>query len=89
MRDFMSLTFTKKAKISLQQKRSRDIYKDTSVDDTALSYNQRVIDHKMKDTWLQIGPQVWDMQFDIMIISKHDVVLELLWLQDVDLKISF
>ena len=46
----MSLIFTKKIKIQLQQKKSRDIYKVTSVDDTALSYNKEVVDHKMKDT---------------------------------------
>ena len=50
MRDFMSLIFTKKVKIPLQQKKGRDIYKVTSVDDTALSYNKGVVDHKIKDT---------------------------------------
>ena len=30
-----------------------------------------------------------DMQFDIMLTEWHDVVLELSWLEDVDLKISF
>ena len=73
----MSLTFAKKVKILLQQKRSRDIYKVTSVDNTALNYNQRVVDHETEDTQLQIGPHVQNMQFDIMIISKHNVVLEL------------
>ena len=29
------------------------------------------------------------MQFDIMLISKHDIVLELLWLQNINSKISF
>ena len=89
MRDFMSSMFTKKVKIPLQQKKGRDTYKVTSVDDKALSYNKGVIDHKIEDTWLQIRPHVWDMQFNIMLISKHDVVLELLWLQNVDSKISF
>ena len=89
MRDFMSSMFIKKVKILLQQKKGRDIYKVTSVDNKTLSYNKEVVDHKMKDTWLQIGPYAWDMWFDIMLISKHDVVLELLWLQDVDSRISF
>ena len=80
MRDFISPTFAKKSKVQLQQKKNRDIYKVTSVDNTALSYNNRVVDHKMKDTWLQIEPHVQDMQFDIMLTDKHDVVLELLWL---------
>ena len=89
MRDFMSSMFTKKVKIPLQQKKGRDTYKVTSVDDKALSYNKRVVDHETEDTQLQIRPHVWDMQFDIMIISKHDVVLELLWLYDINSKISF
>ena len=89
MRDFMSSMFTKKVKIPLQQKKGRDTYKVTSVDDKALSYNKRVVDHKTEDTWLQIGPHVWDMQFDITLTDKHNVVLELLWLQNIDLKISF
>ena len=89
MRDFMSLMFAKKTKILLQQKKGRDTYKITSVDDKALSYNKRVVDYEMKDTWLQIEPHVQDMQFNIMLISKHDVVLELLWLQNINSKISF
>ena len=50
MRDFMSLIFVKQAKIQLQQKKSRDVYKVTSVDDTALSYNQEVVNHETEDT---------------------------------------
>ena len=89
MRDFMSLTFAKKSKVQLQQSKKQNIYKVTSVDDAVLSYNNRVIDHKMKDTWLQIESHVQDMWFNIMIISKHDVVLELSWLQNINSKISF
>ena len=29
------------------------------------------------------------MQFDIILIRWHNIVLELLWLEDIDLKISF
>ena len=50
MRDFMSFTFAKKAKIQLQQKKNRDIYKVTFIDDIALSHNNRVVNHEMKDT---------------------------------------
>ena len=46
----MSPIFTKKAKIPLQQKKGRDIYKVTFIDDKALSYNKRVVDHKTEDT---------------------------------------
>ena len=89
MRDFVSSMFIKKIKILLQQKKGRDIYKITSVDNKALNYNKRVVDHETEDTWLQIGPHVQNMQFNIMLISKHDIVLELSWLQNVDSKISF
>ena len=61
MRDFMSPTFAKKSKVQLQQKKNQDTYKVTFVDNTALSYNNEVVDHKMKDTQLQIEPHVWDI----------------------------
>ena len=76
----MSSIFAKKIKISLQQKKGRDIYKVTSVDNMTLSYNKEVVYQETEDTQLQIELYVWDMWFDIMLISKHDVVLELLWL---------
>ena len=50
MRDFMSFMFTKKVKIQLQQKKSRDIYKITFIDNIALNYNQEVVDYEIKDT---------------------------------------
>ena len=50
MRDFMSSMFIKKIKILLQQKKDRDIYKITFIDDKAPSYNKRVIDHETEDT---------------------------------------
>ena len=61
MRDFMSSMFAKKIKIPLQQKKGRDTYKVTSVDDKALSYNKRVVDHETEDTQLQIRPHVQNM----------------------------
>ena len=85
----MSSIFIKKVKIPLQQKKGRDTYEVTFIDNKTLSYNKRVVDHKIEDTQLQIEPHVWDMWFDIMLTNKHNVVLELLWLQDVNLKISF
>ena len=50
MRDFMLSIFTKKIKILLQQKKSKDTYKITSVDNTALSYNKEVVNHETEDT---------------------------------------
>ena len=46
----MSSTFTKKIKIQLQQKKNKDIYKVTSIDNAALSYNNKVVYHKIKET---------------------------------------
>ena len=50
MRDFMSFMFIKKIKILLQQKKGRDTYEITSVNNKTLSYNKRVIDHETEDT---------------------------------------
>ena len=54
----MSSMFTKKVKIPLQQKKGRDTYKVTFIDDKALSYNKGVVDHDTEDTQLQIRPHV-------------------------------
>ena len=54
MRDFMLLMFIKKVKISLQQKKGRDTYKITFIDNKALNYNKRVVNYKIEDTQLQI-----------------------------------
>ena len=80
MRDFMLLIFAKKSKIQLQWKKHKNVYEFTFIDDAALSYNNRVVDHETEDTLLQIGPHVQDMQFNITLISKHNVVLKLSWL---------
>ena len=87
MRDFMSLMFTKKVKISLQRK--SDVYKVTAVDNKLLSYNNRIIDYKTEEIRLQIEPHVHNMWFNITLTDRHDVMLELSWLQDIDSKISF
>ena len=87
IRNFMSSMFVKKVKISLQKK--SDVYKVTVIDDKLLLYNNKMIDHKIEEIRLQIKPHVWDMQFNIMLTNRHDIVLELSWLQNVDLKISF
>ena len=76
MRDFISLTFARKVKIPLQKK--SDTHKVTAVDDKLLSYNNEMIDYKTEEIRLQIRPHVQDMQFNITLISRHDVVLKLL-----------
>ena len=76
MRDFISPAFIKKVKISLQKK--SDVYKVTAVDNELLSYNKRIIDHETEEIKLQIRPHIQDMQFDITLISRHNVMLKLL-----------
>ena len=47
MRDFISLIFTKKVKIPLQKK--SNVYEVTVIDNELLSYNKRIIDHKIEE----------------------------------------
>ena len=47
MRDFMLFIFIKKVRISLQRKSI--VYKVTAVDNKLLSYNNKMIDHKIEE----------------------------------------
>ena len=47
MRDFMLPVFAKKVKILLQKK--RDAYIVTVIDNKLLSYNNKMIDHEIKE----------------------------------------
>ena len=47
MRDFMSLTFVKRAKVPFQEK--SDIYKVITIDYKLLLYNNEIIDHKTEE----------------------------------------
>ena len=76
MRDFISSTFTKKTKLLLQAK--SDTYKVTAIDNKLLFYNNRIIDHKTEEIRFQIRPHVQNVQFDITLISRHDIMLELI-----------
>ena len=85
--NFLLSEFVKKMKILLQKK--SDIYAVTDIDEKSLEYNKEMINQETEETQLQIEPHINDMQFDIILTEWHDVVLELLWLKDIDLKISF
>ena len=76
MRDFILSTFTKKVKILLQKK--SDVYKVTAVDDKLLVYNKEMVDQEIKETRLYIISHVQDMQFNIMLTDRCDIMLELL-----------
>ena len=85
--NFLSSEFTKKAKISLQKK--SNAYAVTDIDEKFLEYNGEKVDHETEETRLHIRPHMNDMQFNITLTGQHNVILELLWLEDINLKISF
>ena len=85
--NFVLSEFIKKVKILFQKK--SDVYVVTDIDEKLLEYNKEIVDQEMKEIRLQIRSHMNDMQFDIMLTEWHNVILELLWLEDVDLKISF
>ena len=87
MTNFMLSEFVKKANISLQKK--SDVYQVINVDEKSLKYNKEMIDHETKEIRLWIRSYTNNMQFNIMLISRYNVILELLWLKNVDSKISF
>ena len=73
--NFLLLEFAKKVKILLHRK--SDVYAVTDIDKKSLKYNKEKIDQEMKEIRLHIRSHTNDMQFNIMLINKHDVVLEL------------
>ena len=85
--NFLLPEFTKKTKILLQKK--SNVYAVTDIDEKPLEYNEEKIDHKTEETRLHIRPHMNDMQFNIMLTRQHNVILELSWLKNIDLKISF
>ena len=74
-------------KILLQKK--SDVYAVTDIDEKSLEYNKETINWETEEIRLQIRPHMNDMQFNITLIRQHDVVLELSWLENINLKISF
>ena len=85
--NFISSSFIKKAKILLQIK--SDIYTVTDIDEKLLEYNKEIINQEIKEIRLCIRSYINNMQFNIMLTDRHDVMLELLWLININLKISF
>ena len=83
----MSPGFAKKANIALIKKQYA--YEVNAVNGKPLEYNNGMVDHETEDTRLMIGPHVRDMRFDITVTGKHDVVLGLPWLEEVDPAIGF
>ena len=76
MTNFLSPEFAKKVKILLQKK--SDVYAVTDIDEKSLEYNKEIVDQETEEIRLCIRSYINNIQFNIMIISRHDVVLELL-----------
>ena len=74
--NFLLLEFAKKVKILLQKK--SDVYAVTDIDEKSLEYNKETVDQETEETQLQIRSHMNNMQFNIMLIRQHDVILELL-----------
>ena len=73
--NFLLSEFAKKVKILLQKK--SNVYAVTDIDEKSLEYNKEMIDQEMKEIRLQIRLYMNNMQFNIMLIKQHNVVLEL------------
>ena len=56
MRNFISPVLIKKVKISLQKK--SNAYEVTVIEDELLSYNNKMINYKIKEIRLQIRPHI-------------------------------
>ena len=74
--DFILLEFIKKVNILLQKK--SDIYQVTDIDKKLFKYNKEIINQEIEEIRLYIRLHINNMQFNITLISKHDVMLELL-----------
>ena len=86
MINFLLSEFTKKTKISLQKK--SNVYAVTDIDEKLLEYNKETVDWETEEIRLQIESYMNNIQFNIMLIRWYNVILELLWLKDVNSKIS-
>ena len=85
--NFILSSFVRKVNILLQTK--SNIYAVTDIDEKFLKYNKEMIDQEIEGIRLYIRSYINNIQFNIMLISRHDIMLELLWLINIDLKISF
>ena len=74
--NFISLEFIKKVSISLQKK--SNVYQVTDIDEKSLEYNKEMINQEIKEIRLYIRSYINDIQFNITLTSKHDIMLELL-----------
>ena len=85
--NFILSSFIRKANILLQTK--SNVYTVTDIDKKFLEYNKKTVNQEIEEIRLCIRSYTNDMQFNIILISKYNVILELLQFIDIDLKISF
>ena len=74
--NFILLSFVRKAKILLQTK--SNVYTVIDIDEKSLRYNKEIVDQETKEIRLCIRSHTNDMQFNIMLTDRHNVMLELL-----------
>ena len=54
-----------------------DVYAVIDIDKKFLRYNKETVDQEIEEIRLCIRSYINDMQFDITLINRYDVVLEL------------
>ena len=54
-----------------------DVYAVTDIDKKLLEYNKERVDQKIEEIRLHIKSYINDMQFNIILISKYNVMLKL------------
>ena len=55
-----------------------DIYAVIDIDEKSLEYNKERVNQKIEEIRLCIKSHMNNMQFNIILISRHDIMLELL-----------
>ena len=55
-----------------------DIYAVTDIDEKSFEYNKEMINQEIEVIRLYIRSHINNIQFNITLISRHDVMLELL-----------
>ena len=55
-----------------------DVYVVTDIDKKSLRYNKEIVNQETEEIRLHIRSYINNIQFNIMLTNRHDVVLELL-----------
>ena len=55
-----------------------NVYIVIDIDEKSLKYNKEIINQEIKETRLCIKSHINNIQFDITLTSRYDIILELL-----------